>query len=155
MYSTIQQFIDEWNHESQITQAVLDALTDDSLDQSVSPDDRTLGEIAWHIVTSDYSILSFTGLELQSPGDQKTVPAASEIAEAYRRFSQSVAPAAAKQLTDDSLQQTCEVYGMTWLVGQTLSMVLKHMIHHRGQLTVLMRQANLSVPDIYGPARKA
>lgn len=154
MYLTIQQFVDDWKHEAQITQAVLDTLTDDALAQSVSPDDRTLGEIAWHIVTSDYSILSFTGMELQSPGDQKIVPAANEIANAYRRLSQSVPDAAANQLTDDSLQQSCEVYGMKWLIGQTLSMAIKHEIHHRGQLSVLMRQANLSVPDIYGPSRK-
>jgi uncharacterized damage-inducible protein DinB len=34
------------------------------------------------------------------------------------------------------------------------SMVFSHLIHHRGQLTVLMRQAGLKVPGVYGPARE-
>jgi uncharacterized damage-inducible protein DinB len=33
-------------------------------------------------------------------------------------------------------------------------MIIKHIIHHRGQMTVLMRQAGLKVPGVYGPARE-
>ena len=40
----------------------------------------------------------------------------------------------------------------TWTKGQALSVLLVHQIHHRGQMTVLMRQAGLKVPGIYGPA---
>ena len=31
---------------------------------------------------------------------------------------------------------------------------LSHQTHHRGQMTVLMRQAGLTVPGVYGPARE-
>ena len=30
--------------------------------------------------------------------------------------------------------------------------MVKHEVHHRAQMTVLMRQAGLAVPGIYGPA---
>jgi uncharacterized damage-inducible protein DinB len=33
-------------------------------------------------------------------------------------------------------------------------MMIKHIVHHRGQMTVLMRQAGVQVPGIYGPARE-
>jgi uncharacterized damage-inducible protein DinB len=35
-----------------------------------------------------------------------------------------------------------------------LSIVLSHQTHHRGQMTVLMRQAGVPVPGMYGPSRE-
>ena len=32
--------------------------------------------------------------------------------------------------------------------------LVTHQTHHRGQMTVLMRQAGLKVPDVYGPAKE-
>ncbi|HUJ75909.1 MAG TPA: DinB family protein, partial [bacterium] len=45
-------------------------------------------------------------------------------------------------------------YGRPWRRASVLSSLVRHQIHHRGQLTVLMRQAHLVVPGIYGPARE-
>jgi uncharacterized damage-inducible protein DinB len=45
------------------------------------------------------------------------------------------------------------MYGEDWLNGLTLRILISHEIHHRGQMTVVMRQAGLRVPDIYGPTR--
>ena len=36
----------------------------------------------------------------------------------------------------------------------TLQILLFHQTHHRGQMTVLMRQAGLPVPGMYGPAKE-
>lgn len=38
-----------------------------------------------------------------------------------------------------------------WLNGGSLRYTIMHQAHHRGQMTVLMRQAGLRVPDVYGP----
>ena len=35
-----------------------------------------------------------------------------------------------------------------------LSALIRHEAHHRGQMTVLMRQAGLTVPGVYGPSRE-
>ena len=45
-----------------------------------------------------------------------------------------------------------DMYGQKWKRGLTLGILITHQIHHRGQMTVLMRQAELKVPGIYGPA---
>lgn len=37
--------------------------------------------------------------------------------------------------------------------GALLQAANLHQVHHRGQMTVLMRQAGLHVPSIYGPSR--
>jgi len=44
--------------------------------------------------------------------------------------------------------------GQTWKQGDVLSSLILHQAHHRGQMTVLMRQAGLAVPGIYGPAKE-
>ncbi|HET7622005.1 MAG TPA: DinB family protein [Gemmatimonadaceae bacterium] len=36
--------------------------------------------------------------------------------------------------------------------GATVRMHLRHLIHHRGQLTVYMRELDVPIPSIYGPS---
>jgi uncharacterized damage-inducible protein DinB len=155
MYNTIAEFIEEWNQEVNATQKVLDALTDSSLQQAVSPNDRTLGRIAWHIVTSLPEILSQVGFTIETVKDSETVPSsAKEIADSFRNTSSAAIEALKQQWTDESLKEIRNVYGMDLPNAVTLSLLIKHIIHHRGQMTVLMRQAGLKVPGIYGPARE-
>lgn len=45
MYISISDFIKEWNKEAILTQNVLDSLTDESLEQQVYPEGRTLEEL--------------------------------------------------------------------------------------------------------------
>jgi uncharacterized damage-inducible protein DinB len=46
------------------------------------------------------------------------------------------------------------MYGQMWVRGKTLGVLVTHQIHHRGQLTVLLRLAGLKVPGVYGPAKE-
>ena len=46
------------------------------------------------------------------------------------------------------------MYGERWTRAFGLKVCVDHQIHHRGQLTVLMRQAGLRVPSLYGPAKE-
>jgi uncharacterized damage-inducible protein DinB len=45
-----------------------------------------------------------------------------------------------------------DMYGERWPRGFTLFALVAHQAHHRGQMTVLMRQAGLQVPGVYGPS---
>jgi uncharacterized damage-inducible protein DinB len=155
MYTSIAEFIQEWNQEAGSTQKVLDALTDNSLQQQVSSEDRTLGRIAWHIVTSTPGMLIEFGIKVEPVENSGTVPSsAKEMAETFRKVSANTIDAVKQQWTDDSLKEMVNVFGMTMPKAVTLSLLIKHIIHHRGQMTVLMRQAGLKVPGIYGPARE-
>ncbi|MBX5437745.1 MAG: DinB family protein [Alicyclobacillaceae bacterium] len=155
MYQTIQEFIEDWRRESRITQNALDVLTDESLSRRVSPKDRTLGELAWHIVTAPGHMLAMAGLPVEMPGDPNTRPAsARQMADAHRRFAEQVTAVIAREWTDATLREVRNMFGEQWPNALTLQAIIRHEIHHRGQLTVLMRQAGLPVPDIYGPARR-
>ena len=52
------------------------------------------------------------------------------------------------------LTEQIPMYGEQWPRGTTLLALILHQTHHRAQMTVLMRQAGLAVPGLYGPARE-
>ncbi|MFD0697556.1 DinB family protein [Paenibacillus sp. GCM10027628] len=155
MFTTIQAFIDEWSYESKATQRVLDTLTDASLKQRIAPDFRTLGQLGWHIATTTHEMLSRTGLKFEAPEGEELAPdSARTIAETYRHAAAGLTDAIRSQWTDASLAETVDMYGEMWPNGLTLRILISHEIHHRGEMIVLMRQAGLRVPDIYGPTRE-
>jgi uncharacterized damage-inducible protein DinB len=59
-----------------------------------------------------------------------------------------------KEWTDATLEVKDDMYGEKWTRGMTLTSLILHQVHHRGQMTVLMRQARLEIPGLYGPARQ-
>ncbi|HEY4554474.1 MAG TPA: DinB family protein [Bacillaceae bacterium] len=155
MFVTIEGFLANWRHESAGTLKILEALTDESLKQEVTPEDRTLGRIAWHIVTTLDEMMGQTGLEFSATPHDSPVPSSvREIVEAYRVSSDALAEAVREQWSDETLGETREMYGQKWTVGAVLEILVAHQIHHRGQMTVLMRQAGLKVPGVYGPSRE-
>src|SRR6185295_14858041 len=95
------------------------------------------------------------GLKLAGPAEHAPLPGtAAAIVAGYEAAAASLVPAIRKTWTDETLQLTDEMYGDTWKRGLTLTVLITHQTHHRGQMTVLMRQAGLTVPGIYGPARE-
>lgn len=155
MFRTIADFTRTWQSESESTLKLLRALSDTSLAQRVSPEGRTLGRLAWHVTLTVGEMMSRTGLSLDGPREDAPVPAkAGAIAEAYESAARSLANEIARSWTDDTLRVEDDMYGEKWTRGATLSALVVHQAHHRGQMTILMRQAGLVVPGIYGPARE-
>ncbi|HZG15037.1 MAG TPA: DinB family protein [Candidatus Bathyarchaeia archaeon] len=153
MYHSVQSFIADYQHESASTQKLLDTLTDESLKQEIAPGYRTLGDLAWHLVPP-VGLFAPTGLTFYAPSEQATPVSASVIAESYRKTAASLLDAVRTNWTDEKLQESVDVFGQPWKNGFTLDMFLKHEIHHRGQLTILMRQAGLPVAGVYGPSKE-
>lgn len=155
MYRLLQDFQQDWTGESEMTHKILVALTNESLEQRVTPDGRSLGFLAWHIVQSLHGMMVRSGLpvEISAPDDE--IPtSAMDIAVAFEHVSRAVLDALLQHWTDDMLLEETEMYGSMWKRGQTLLYLILHQTHHRGQMTILMRQAGLKVPGTYGPARE-
>jgi uncharacterized damage-inducible protein DinB len=152
---TIADFENIWSQEIEATQKILKHLTDRSLVQRVDPEGRTLGRMAWHVITTIPEMMSRTGLTFQ--GVQQDAPVPVTAREIFRSYNETAIPLleqVKKQWTDSSLEQVDEMYGEKWKRGATLLALILHQTHHRGQMTVLMRQAGLDVPGVYGPARQ-
>lgn len=155
MFTTIAHFEKIIETEGKATQSVMDALTDKSLSQTVATDHRTLGRMAWHIITTIPEMINRTGLAISGVNIKSPVPAsADEIKKTYAEVLNSFKTQVRSKWDDAALAQEDDLYGEQWQRGRTLMIVISHEIHHRGQMTVLMRQAGLRVPAIYGPARE-
>lgn len=155
MLHTIAEFEAIWSPEVEATQKVLKHLTTSSLSQRVDAEGRTLGRLAWHIVTTLAEMMSRTGLALAGPApDAPVPPTAREIFNAYNEAALSLLDRIRTGWTDASLAVEDDMYGEKWKRAETLRALIFHQIHHRGQMTVLMRQAGVDVPGVYGPARQ-
>lgn len=155
MYVTIADFIREWNFEASLTQKVLEGLTDDSLNQKVYPEGRNLGRIVWHFTTNIPEYLAHFGLEIDEVENVENVPtSAKEIAETFKNISSHVAKVIEQQWTDESLKEVRIVFGREETNAQILMGLIKHIVHHRGQVTILMRQAGIKPFGVYGPPKE-
>jgi len=155
MFRKIDDFVKAWDYETEATIKVLNALTDESLTHKVSDDGRTLGFLAWHMTQTLGEMPGLVGLAVDAPEFSDDCPTtAAEIAAAFETAAHSVTREVADNWTDETLLLEDEMYGETWSRGMTLFYLIAHQGHHRGQMTVLMRQAGLVVPGIYGPSRE-
>jgi uncharacterized damage-inducible protein DinB len=153
MYRRLDDFLKDWESESASTLKVFQPLTDASLGQKVTADGRSLGFLAWHITTSVAEMLNRTGLTVDGPEHENPPASAAAIVEAYAKAARSATEQVRSRWTDATLEEMREMYGAPWTVGFTLAALIGHQTHHRGQMTVLMRQAGLPVPGVYGPSR--
>lgn len=155
LLKSVSDFLEAWNLESKSTLKVLGNLTDESLKQKVTPDGRSLGFIAWHITQTIGEMMSKTGLEF--PGFEENAPvpkSAKKIHDEYERLSNLMVDQLKTKWNDAMLNDNLNMYGQTWKRADVLLSLSAHQSHHRGQMTVLMRQAGLRVPGVYGPSKE-
>jgi len=155
MYVTIADFIKEWKKEANLTQKVLEGLTDESLNQKVYAEGRTLGRIAWHFTINIPEYLAHFELKAELVENAENVPtSAKEIAETFKKLSAEAVQVIEQQWTDESLKEVKIAFGREETNAQILMGLIKHIIHHRRQVTVLMRQAGLKPFGVYGPPKE-
>ncbi|NGX43268.1 MAG: hypothetical protein K940chlam7_01562 [Chlamydiae bacterium] len=155
MFTTIEQFINCWENASQSAVKIFESLTDESLSQEITLGYRSLGRIAWHIVQTVPEMMGRTGLQVSGLSEGKEVPTdAKTILESYKKVSKDLSEKIKKEWTDETLRVEDDMYGEQWPRAKTCLCLIEHQLHHLGQMTVLMRQAHLSVPGICGPSKE-
>lgn len=158
MFRRVEDFKDIWKAEAEKTLAVFAAIPDAALGQAVGADHRDLRRMAWHLVESAAEMPHQVGIRIPEfplrDGGLGAPPATmAAIGDAYRRLSAALLDHLGAW-NNAELGRSFDCYGEKWSGGFLLWVLVTHQAHHRGQMTVLMRQAGLTVPDIYGPARE-
>ncbi|MCW8803922.1 MAG: DinB family protein [Ignavibacteriaceae bacterium] len=157
MYYKLSHFIEDWKYESESTRKVLSNLTDEALTVKFNNEIRTAGRLAWHIVGAISELghrmeLTFKKIDQDSPFP----PSAKEIVNEYKLASDGLIKEITEKWNDETLliEDKMTGQGDMWSRGKTLGALVTHQIHHRAQLTVVMRLAGLKVPGVYGPAKE-
>jgi uncharacterized damage-inducible protein DinB len=155
IYTTIDDFLKDWEYESESTLKMLNNLTDDSLKTKVNSGGRSLGFLGWHLTETISEMPGRTGLKIFTP-DMSHYDSNNplHLSECYKNASDSLVENVKDNWNDSTLMQEDDMYGEKWKRGFTLYCLITHQIHHRGQMTVLMRQAGLKVPGVYGPSKE-
>ncbi|MBW8351137.1 DinB family protein [Bacillus sp. IITD106] len=154
MYRKVEDFVNDWNVASAGTLNVFKAMTNDKLDQSIAEGHNSLGWLAWHLVGAAGAFGHFAGLSIPGPTQDQPAPTdVAEIVAAYEKIINAYKEETTK-LTDESLLEEVTGFGGPTLRGELLRSLIDHQTHHRGQMTVLLRQAGLTVPPIMGPTKE-
>ncbi len=157
MFRHVADFKTIWEQEVAHTLHVLEAIPDAAAHQAVGTEHRDLRRIAWHLVETCVEMPHNMGLKIAGFNGEpfKTQPPATmkAIRDTYAAVAESVVAEVLK-LNDMALAMSYPFYGMTWTGAFALMVLVTHQSHHRGQMTVLMRQAGLKVPGTYGPAKE-
>lgn len=155
MYRKLEDFLNDWKYESESTLKLFNNLTNESLTKIVDENARTAGRLAWHITASIGELAHRTGLKFKTVANDSSIPATvKEIFNLYKEASENLLSEIKSNWNDETLFVEDDMYGEKWKRGKTLSVIVNHQIHHRGQLTVVMRLLGLKVPCIYGPSKE-
>jgi uncharacterized damage-inducible protein DinB len=159
MTDELQTFLNFWNHEANKTGDLLRTLPAGQYDFRPDAQARSLGELAWHLAEVD--AYTTWGIEqgafqlgARPPGIER--PRSIEaLAPGYERVHADAVERIGKLTPADLDRKLRHFTGDEISVRELLwGAVLFHMIHHRGQLSILCRLAGGSVPSIFGPNRE-
>ncbi|MEJ2544683.1 MAG: DinB family protein [Calditrichaceae bacterium] len=155
MFRTIQDFIELWKSEADSTIKIFSNITDDKLDNKVSENIRSLGRLAWHITQTLTEMPYKAGIVDKDDLDELPVPSSvKDIVDIYKKYSEALIKSLEKKWTDKDLAEVIDMYGQKWEKRKILQVLITHQIHHRAQMTVIMRLQNIPVPGIYGPSKE-
>jgi len=155
----VQTFLSIWDTEGRKTAAVMRALPAGEYDFRPDPAGRSLGELAWHLAEVDayttYGIEQGTfKLGGKPPGIERP-KSIEELAPAYERVHADATQRIRQLVPADLDRKLVHFTGDERPIRELLwGAVLFHMIHHRGQLSILTRLAGGVVPSIFGPNRE-
>ncbi|HEU5357667.1 MAG TPA: DinB family protein [Gemmatimonadales bacterium] len=154
----------EFDQEIALTRKMLERVPEDALDWQPHAKSMTLGRLATHLaetVAWGERALTSDSFDVLPPGSpppvRKALPSRAAMLELLDR--NAARSRAAIASTDDA------AFGRPWSllrggatvftlprIGIVRTMLLSHLIHHRGQFSVYLRMRDVPVPGMYGPS---
>jgi uncharacterized damage-inducible protein DinB len=155
----IDGLLQELEQEAVTTRRVLERVPDAKLTWKPHRKARTLGELALHVAMTPGAVAEFIEHSpVQAP--DFTDPSPKSAAELIHALNDSIATAkrVLQKMDDATLQATWrmmrgdkEVLALP-RIAMLRSIMLNHWYHHRGQLSVYLRELDVPLPSIYGPS---
>lgn len=157
---TIQEILRELDQEAASTRRALERVPEDRLEWRPHEKSMTLGQLAMHIATIPGRIADLAReSSFEARGDTSR-PETESRERLLAAFDESLAHAreVIGGMSDADLGETWRMTrGGSELMAMPRAAVLRtillnHWYHHRGQLTVYLRELDVPVPAIYGPS---
>jgi uncharacterized damage-inducible protein DinB len=165
--SSKQTFLRVWDREFRTTMNVFRSFPDAALEAKPHERSRSARELVWQCVTGERVIASIVEKLVHdlrnAPPSLPAPETMQEIAAAYETAHRD-AVRKVDSLTEEDFGRTVTSilnggdrrsgHGFEWSMPQPDALWANVMdqVHHRGQLTIYLRQAGGKVPSIYGPS---
>jgi uncharacterized damage-inducible protein DinB len=158
--SMIDGLLQELEQEAATTRRVLERVPEHQLQWRPHPKARTLGELALHVAMVPGAVARLAAAPSPAQAPEFVDPSPKNAAELLPALDESLATA--KQvlggMDDGTLMSTLrmmkgerELFALP-RVALLRSILLNHWYHHRGQLSVYLRELDVPLPSIYGPS---
>lgn len=158
----IDGMIAEVQHEAAVTRKVLERIPDDKLGFKPHAKSFSLGQVASHVAeTLGWAEATCNMDRFEFDMESFKMWEGSSTAEIVAKLDESLEKtvAAMKPMTNEDLFKTWTMADAKGNVMMEMpriqvlrAMILNHMIHHRGQMTVYLRLIDVPVPSVYGPS---
>jgi len=162
-----ESILPEFDQEMATTRKLLELVPEDRADWRPHPKSMTLGRLAIHLAELPSwvaSILTAPSFDTAPPeGRSYQPPEFQSRAKVVASFDESVSQARAAivsqsdadLMTPWTLKNGGKDVFTIPRVGVLRTLLLNHVIHHRGQFTVYLRLCDVPLPSVYGPTADA
>jgi uncharacterized damage-inducible protein DinB len=152
--------IAELEREAQITRRVLERVPTDKLAWKPHAKSMSLGRLAQHVATIPGFISGIARFDSFDIEKFSQPPELESTAAILAAFDENIAEAKTNLgATDDAAMMKNWSFNMGGKpvmplprIGVYRTILLNHLYHHRGQLSVYLRLLDVPVPSIYGPS---
>jgi uncharacterized damage-inducible protein DinB len=156
----IDGMLQELDQEAATTRRVLDRVPNEHLAWRPHEKARTLGELAHHVATVPGAVAELVTSQTTVQAPQFKDPQLQNASELLPMLDDSIAKAkkALSGMSDSDLMSTWRMMqGERELLAiprlaMLRTVMLNHWYHHRGQLSVYLKQLDVPIPSIYGPS---
>jgi len=150
----------ELDQEAVTTRRVLERVPTDKLSWQPHPKSMSLGQLALHVAMTPGAVAQLSATSPASRPSFGSPPVPASTGDVLEALDQSLATARSVVGTmDDAMlldTWTMADGGKTMMalprIGLLRAIMLNHWYHHRGQLSVYLRQLDVPLPSIYGPS---
>jgi uncharacterized damage-inducible protein DinB len=151
----------EFKQECAATRRVLERVPGDKLFWQPHPKSLTLGQLALHVASLPGAFAQILPPDtFDIPADAFVFKSPATTTEILETLDAGVAAAAQyiSTLTPEAAQGTWTAKSQGHVAmalpraAALRGLLISHSIHHRGQLTVYLRELDVKVPSIYGPS---
>ena len=157
---TTDELLQELDQEAETTRRVLERVPNEKLTWRPHHKARTLGELAMHVAVVPGAVAELFGGPSPAQVPQFQDPPLNNVSDLLPALEESLAKAK-KVLSGIDEAALNEIWRMMHgdrelfaLPRAALfrSIMLNHWYHHRGQLSVYLKQLDVPIPSIYGPS---
>lgn len=159
----VDALLPEFDHEVALTRRLLERLPDGRLDYQPHPKSMTLGALATHLGQLGHwgrMTIAESGVDLEVMGRLTTADQPTSCAAVLAAFDEKMAGARtaltgrtdAELLAPWTLRRGQQTFFTMPKASCWRTFVMNHLIHHRGQLTVYLRELDVPLPSLYGPS---